>query len=163
MADTTSPMSLGHAPVIQEFFDQQYATHERYWWRGENRYSLELRIHTAYHATLLALAVGRGPGCALDLGAGEGADAIRLAKLGYHVDAVELSPVACEKIERFARTQGVHITVRNELLETVDLTGACYDVVIMNGCLHYVRDKNHVLSTPAVDRYVAWSWVICRW
>jgi SAM-dependent methyltransferase len=82
----------------------------------------------------------------LDLGAGEGADAIRMAKLGYHVDAVELSAVACEKIEVFARTQGVHIDVRNETMETVDLTGACYDLVIMNGCLHYVRDKRHVLQ-----------------
>ena len=59
---------------------------------------------------------------ALDLGAGEGADAIRLAKLGYKVDAVEVSAVACEKIERFARSQGVRINVRNEPMETVDLS-----------------------------------------
>jgi SAM-dependent methyltransferase len=36
--------------------------------------------------------------------------------------------------------------VRNEPLETVDLTGNSYDVVLMNGCLHYVRDKSRVLS-----------------
>jgi SAM-dependent methyltransferase len=136
---------LDHVADVRTFFDRQYAAHERYWWRGENRYSVELAAHTTYHAKLLAVAARRGPGRALDLGAGEGADAIRLAKLGYHVDAVELSAVACEKIERFARTEGVHVDVRNETLETVDLTGACYDLVIMNGCLHYVRDKRHVL------------------
>jgi 2-polyprenyl-3-methyl-5-hydroxy-6-metoxy-1,4-benzoquinol methylase len=76
------------------------------------------------------------PGAALDLGAGEGADAIRLAKLGYHVDAVEMSTVACEKIERFARSEGVRVKVRNEPVETADLTEADYDLVLMNGSLH---------------------------
>jgi SAM-dependent methyltransferase len=92
------------------------------------------------------VAARRGHGRALDLGAGEGADAIRLAKLGYHVDAVEVSAVACEKIEHFACIQGVKVHVRNELMESVDLTGTSYDLVIMNGCLHYVRDKKHVLQ-----------------
>jgi SAM-dependent methyltransferase len=97
--------------------------HERYWWRGENRYSIEPTAHTPYNARLLTVAARRGHGRALDLGAGEGADAIRLAKLGYHVDAVEMSAVACEKIEHFARAQGVRVHVRNELLESVNLTG----------------------------------------
>jgi 2-polyprenyl-3-methyl-5-hydroxy-6-metoxy-1,4-benzoquinol methylase len=131
---------------IQTFFDRQYAMHERYWWREENRYSIEPAAHTPYNAMLLAVAARREHGRALDLGAGEGADAIRLAKLGYHVDAVEMSAVACEKIEHFARAQGVKVHIRNELLESVDLTGISYDLVIMNGCLHYVRDKNYVLQ-----------------
>ena len=109
-------------------------------------------VHNEFHATLLAVAARRGPGVALDLGAGEGADAIRLAKLSYQVDAVEVSPVACEKIERFARSQGVRITVRNEPLETVDLTGNSYDVVLMNGCLHYVRDKSRFVPRGTVQQ-----------
>ena len=79
------------------------------------------------------------------MGAGEGADAIRLAKLGYKVDAVEVSTVACEKIERFAWSQGVRVNVRNEPMETLDLTGSSYDVVLMNGCLHFIRDKSRML------------------
>jgi SAM-dependent methyltransferase len=101
---------------------------------------------------LLAVAARRGSGVALDLGAGEGADAIRLAKLGYKVDAVKVSAVACEKIKRFARSQGVRINARNEPMETVDLTGSSYDVVLMNGCLHYVRDKSRMLRrVPAAS------------
>ena len=144
--DTAPAVAFGHVPQIRTFFDRQYAAHERYWWRGENRYSVDPVVHTEFHAVLLAVAARRGPGLALDLGAGEGADAIRLAKLGYQVDAVEVSGVACEKIERFARSQGVCITVRNEPLETVDLIGCSYDVVLMNGCLRYVCDKSRVLS-----------------
>ena len=91
--------------------------------RGENRYSTSPADHTTFNAAWLAAAIRHGPGRALDLGAGEGADAIRLAKLGYRVDAVDLSAVACEKAEWFAHAEGVSISVRNEPIETVDLTG----------------------------------------
>jgi hypothetical protein len=70
---------------------------------------------------------------------------IRLALLGYAVDAVDASAVACEKVERFARAEGVRVNARCEPIETASLTGA-YDVVLMNGCLHYVRDKTGVLT-----------------
>jgi SAM-dependent methyltransferase len=155
MAENAPAVAFGHVPQVRTFFDRQYASHERYWWRGGNRYSIDPTVHTEFHATLLAVAARRGSRVALDLGAGEGADAIRLAKLGYKVDAVEVSAVACEKIARFARSQGVRINVRNEPMETVDLTGSSYDVVLMNGCLHYVRDKSRmlrrVLAASAAD------------
>jgi SAM-dependent methyltransferase len=130
---------------IQRFFDRQYATHDRYWWRGPNRYSIDPAAHTAFNAAWLNAAAQRGPGRALDLGAGEGSDAIRLARLGYQVDAIDASAVACEKAEHSARTVAVRITVRCEPIETASLTGS-YDVVLMNGCLHYVRDKTSVLT-----------------
>lgn len=145
MAEPIAASVLDHVPPIREYFDRQYTAYDRYWWRGDNRYSTNPADHTAFNAAWIAAAARRGPGHALDLGAGEGADAIRLAKLGYQVDAVEISAVACEKSERFARAEGVSISVRNEPIETADLTGTVYDLVLMNGCLHYVRDKNSVL------------------
>jgi len=141
--DTVTPPA--HVPAIREFFDRQYAAHDRYWWRGNNRYSTSPADHTAFNAAWLAAAARRGPGRALDLGAGEGADAIRLARLGYQVDAIEVSPVACEKAERFARAEHALVNVLNEPIETAALTGAPYDLVLMNGSLHYVRDKHSVL------------------
>lgn len=135
-----------YVPPVRAFFDRQYAAHERYWWRGPNRYSTSPANHTQFNAAWLTEAARRGPGTALDLGAGEGADAIRLARLGYTVHAIDASPVACEKIERFARAEGVRLTVRCEPIETADLTTATYDLVLMNGCLHYVRDKASVLE-----------------
>jgi SAM-dependent methyltransferase len=130
-----------YLPTVRGFFDRQYTAHERYWWRGPNRYSTDPAQHTAYNAAWLAAAVQRGPGRALDLGSGEGADAIKLARLGYQIDAVDVSAVACEKAERFARTEGTPITVRCEPIETAILTGP-YDIVLMNGSLHYVRDNS---------------------
>lgn len=56
-----------------------------------------------------------------------------------------MSAVACEKAERLARAERVSVTVRCEPIETASLEGT-YDVVLMNGCLHYVPDKNSVLT-----------------
>lgn len=140
--------TLDYLPAVRAFFNREYAAHERYWWRGQNRYSTSPADHTPFNAAWLAAAARRGPGLALDLGAGEGADAIRLARLGYHVDAVDASAVACEKAEWFARAEGVGITVRCEPIETASLAGT-YNVVLMNGCLHYVRGKDSVLTRVA--------------
>jgi SAM-dependent methyltransferase len=43
------------------------------------------------------------PGRALDLGAGEGRNAVRLAERGWRVTAVDFSPVALDKARRLAR------------------------------------------------------------
>lgn len=126
--------------TIRDFFDEQYKRYRRYWWRGENRYSLHPQDHVPFHAAALTLLKRQKRGRALDLGAGEGSDAIRLALLGYEVDAVEFSPVAAEKIDRFARQLGVSVRIHN-----VDATKFAfvhqYDVIICNGLLHYVADK----------------------
>ncbi|WP_194892370.1 class I SAM-dependent methyltransferase [Catenulispora pinisilvae] len=142
----TRPNLLPDEAAIREFFDRRYEAHQRYWWGGDNRYSIEPAQHTDYHATVLQIAQRQGPGRALDLGAGEGADAIRLAKLGWEVDAIELSPVACEKIETFAREERVNVRVRNESMTTAVLTDSAFNPVLMNGSLHYVADKLAVLS-----------------
>jgi cyclopropane fatty-acyl-phospholipid synthase-like methyltransferase len=144
---TEAPVDrFGYVDAVQAFFDEQYARHRRYWWNNDNRYSLDPARHTPFHAKVLQLAAQRGPGRALDVGAGEGADAIRLAKLGYAVDAIELSPVACEKIEVFAREEGVSINIRNEPALSAELEERAYDTVIMNGSLHYIEEKVQLLQ-----------------
>ena len=49
------------------------------------------------------------PGSALDLGCGEGADAIWLAGRGWAVTAVDISDVALERARRHAETAGVDV------------------------------------------------------
>ena len=96
-----------------DHFDRLYRQTERYWWRDKDRYATN---PDAYPYSLLTqhtlrLLSDQPPGRALDLGAGEGADSIRLALLGYQADAVEVSEVAAAKIGRFARDAGVQIGV----------------------------------------------------
>jgi SAM-dependent methyltransferase len=132
---------------VSDYFDDVYQGSARYWWQGLGRYALE---PDAYPASLLTqqtlrLLSDRKPGRVLDIGAGEGSDAIRLAKLGYDVDAVELSSVGAKKIECFAEEAGVKVRVQVADIQDFTPDGS-YDVVICNGVLHYVQDKRSVID-----------------
>jgi SAM-dependent methyltransferase len=140
---------MGQRVHIYDYFDSVYQEAERFWWRGAERYDL---APEAYPLSLLAqqtlrVLKGRAAGRALDLGAGEGSDAIRLAKLGYHVDAVELSDVGAKKIQYFAEEAGVQDKLRVFSADIQDFQpDGHYDVVICNGVLHYIEDKNSVIE-----------------
>ena len=70
------------------------------------------------------------PGTALDLGCGEGADAIWLARRGWHVTAVDVSQTALDRGARLAEAAGVNKLVDwqwHDLAHTFP-TGA-YDLV----------------------------------
>ena len=134
---------------ISAYFDNVYLGAERYWWRRPGPYDLD---PDAYPLSLLAQQTlralkGRTAGRALDVGAGEGADAIRLAKLGYEVDAVEVSSVGAKKIQWFAEEAGVHGRLRVFSSDVLDFRpDGQYDVVICNGVLHYIEDKHSVIE-----------------
>src|SRR6185437_7102926 len=101
---TRSPPGATYNMNIAEFFDENYRSEERYWWRESVRYSGDPADypHSLLTQMTLRLIADCPPGRALDLGAGEGTDSIRLALMGYDVDAVEISKVGAEKIKWFA-------------------------------------------------------------
>jgi SAM-dependent methyltransferase len=132
---------------VAEYFDGVYSQHERFWWQESGRYELNPNKYPYSLLTQLTLRrlAHRPLGRALDLGAGEGTDAIRLALLGYEVDAVEISEIAAKKIQIFAEEAGAEVRVftKDILHFTPD---GLYDVVICNGVLHYLREKETVIS-----------------
>lgn len=132
---------------VPDYFDNVYLDVDRYWWREQGRYALQPDAYPSSLLTQQTLRLLRDhkPGRALDIGAGEGADAIRLAKLGYEVDAIEVSPVGAKKIESFAHEAGVKVRVQVADIQDCDLDGS-YDVIVCNGVLHYVRDKRSVID-----------------
>lgn len=66
------------------------------------------------NAQLVAEASGLAPGLALDLGAGEGADACWLAAEGWTVDAVDFSQVALDRTDAHAADRGLTDKVRTQ-------------------------------------------------
>jgi len=75
--------------MTSEMWDERYSTKEYVWAIEPNQFVKE-------HLADLE------PGTAIDLGAGEGRNAVWLASLGWQATAVDLSAVALEKGEKLA-------------------------------------------------------------
>lgn len=74
----------------------------------ESRYAEGARVWSGRpNASLVAVAEDWSPGRAVDLGCGEGADAIWLASRGWRVTAVDISPTAVSRGRAHAATAGV--------------------------------------------------------
>ncbi len=78
-------------------WDERYSTSELIWTGRANQF-----VET--HLTELR------PGTAIDLGAGEGRNAVWLASRGWTVTAVDFSQVGLDKAQRLAEDHGVEIT-----------------------------------------------------
>lgn len=74
----------------------------------DERYSESDQIWSGKVNTVLADAVADlTPGTALDIGSGEGADVLWLARRGWRVTGIDVSRVAVERAEQAAEAQGV--------------------------------------------------------
>jgi 2-polyprenyl-3-methyl-5-hydroxy-6-metoxy-1,4-benzoquinol methylase len=81
-------------PTLAEFWEGRYGDAERVWSGHPNR-------------TLVDVVTGLPVGRALDLGCGEGGDAIWLAQQGWQVTAVDVSRTAITRAEAAAAGAGV--------------------------------------------------------
>jgi tellurite methyltransferase len=132
---------------IAAFFDDQYRSEPRYWWRNKVRYAPDPDSYPESLLTQMTLRVSASqpPGRMLDIGAGEGSDSIRMALLGYSVDAVEISKVGADKIRAFAEEVNATVNVHVADIVTYEPDGQ-FDLVVCNGVLHYIDDKEPVLE-----------------
>jgi len=76
-----------------EYWDERYGSADSIWSGNPN-------------PRLVSVAQELRPGVALDVGCGEGADAVWLAARGWRVTGVDVSTVALQRAERAARTAG---------------------------------------------------------
>ena len=149
---------------IATFFDGLYASSDRYWWHEDTRYATDPEAHGTSLVTQMTLRLlsGRSKGRALDLGAGEGADSIRLARLGYSVDAVEISEVGAGKIKKLAAEAGVEVNVEIADVGSYEPTGY-FDIIMCNGVLHYIDDKASVVERMQEATRVGGINVVSLW
>ena len=94
----------------EAFWDQRYAEDERAIWSGRPNGTLVVEVQR------------REPGTVLDVGAGEGADAVWLAEQGWTVTALEPSGVALSRARVQAEQADVHVTwIHAGVLEAADV------------------------------------------
>jgi SAM-dependent methyltransferase len=79
---------------VEAFWEAHYGTHDRVWSGDPN-------------AVLVDEVEGLRPGTALDLGCGEGGDAIWLAQQGWQVTGVDVSSTALDRAAEEAARRGV--------------------------------------------------------
>jgi SAM-dependent methyltransferase len=101
---------------------------EREW---DGRYDGDAHVWSGNpNGTLVAEVQGRTPGRALDIGAGEGGDAIWLAEQGWRVTAADVSGNALARIRAAAAQRGVEVrTLHRDANAPAGYDGETYDLV----------------------------------
>ncbi|OKK02991.1 class I SAM-dependent methyltransferase [Streptomyces sp. CB02400] len=95
----------------EEFWEKLYHR------RADDTVAWGARVNPVLAETAVTLA----PGAALDLGCGTGGDTLWLARRGWRVTAVDISPTAVERVADHARAQGLGepvTTQRHDLART---------------------------------------------
>ena len=83
------------------------------------------------NAFLVEKVAGMEPGRALDLGCGEGRNALWLAERGWAVTAIDFSEVAIERGRRWADRRGLDVDFRVGDVTEVEPEPMAYDLVIV--------------------------------
>jgi SAM-dependent methyltransferase len=97
-------------------WDERYASADRIWSGQPN-------------GALVHEVAGLSAGRALDVGCGEGADAVWLASMGWDVTALDVSQVALDRARGHAAEAGVQVTWLHHALLDADLSGPGFDLV----------------------------------
>jgi SAM-dependent methyltransferase len=126
---------MAHRDGSPAFWERFYADRDQVW---------SGRVNPVLGATAPDLA----PGTALDLGAGEGGDALWLAGLGWKVTAVDVAQTACDRIAERAGDLPVR-TERHDLTET--FPEGAYDLV----SAQYLHSPNADFPRTAILRRAA--------
>lgn len=108
----------GTRAMDAQVWDERYRTSELVWSEGPNRFVDEV-------------ASGLGAGHALDLGCGEGRNAIWLARRSWNVTGVDFSQVAIDKAKRLANAAGVQVDWRCEDVLSFDPEARSYDFLLL--------------------------------
>jgi SAM-dependent methyltransferase len=103
-------------PAVRAEWDDRYTDRDQLWSGRPN-------------GALVAEVAGLAPGRVLDVGCGEGADAVWLARAGWDVTALEVSGVALERADGHARDAGVTVHWVHATLTEAALPPASFDLV----------------------------------
>ncbi|MEN6614298.1 MAG: methyltransferase domain-containing protein [Armatimonadota bacterium] len=100
-------------------------------------------------AQIVEVAAKLQPGATiLDIGCGDGRNALYLAEQGFAVTAVDISEAATDAVQRFAQARDVMLTT--EVLDMRSyMPNTLFDFIIAEGCLHLVERE---YWSPLVDR-----------
>jgi trans-aconitate methyltransferase len=101
-------------------------------------------------------------GTVLDLGCGQGRDALALGRLGYEVTGVDTSKVGILQMLAEAKKENLHVTgvIADIYTYTID---PCYDMILLDSMLHfYKKDKEkEVAFLERIMKEMKYDGVLC--
>lgn len=123
---TTVDALLGYSGVVADY-DKRYNTEEYYWGLKPNRICYDI----------MKILPPIKPYRVLDIGCGEGKDAVFFAKCGYAVTAFDISKQGIEKAKRLAEYNQVEVGLFQADLYDYR-PDAEYDIIFSSGVLHFL-------------------------
>ncbi|MBM4104405.1 MAG: methyltransferase domain-containing protein [Planctomycetes bacterium] len=115
---------------ISNPYDKRYAQDNFYWGLKPSALCYEILKH---------LPPEKSP-TALDMGCGEGRNAVFLARNGYRVWAFDLSAAGVEKTRRYAEQLNLPVAVFQTDINSYRLQEN-YDILFSTGTMHYIRPE----------------------
>lgn len=123
---TTVDALLGYSSVVTDY-DRRYHADGYYWGLTPNRICYDI----------MKLLPPIKPYRVLDIGCGEGKDAVFFSKCGYHVTAFDISEQGIEKAKRLAEHNRTDVTFfKADMFDYRPDTE--YDVIFSSGVLHFL-------------------------
>lgn len=104
------------------------------------------------------------PGKALDLGCGNGRNAVFLARQGFVVEAVDYSRKAIDWAAERVREAGVAVRLRCQSVFDMAAEAGSYDLVYDSGCFHHMpphRRRAYVERVTAALKPGGWFGLTC--
>lgn len=124
--NTTVDALLGYSSVVTDY-DDRYSTEEYYWGLMPNRICYDL----------MKLLPPVRPYRVLDIGCGEGKDAVFFAKCGYAVTAFDVSEQGIEKAKKLAEYNKVNVRLFKADIFDYRPDGE-YDIIFSSGVFHFI-------------------------
>jgi len=113
-------------------YDKKYAAKDYYWGKKPSAFCDKVM-------EIMPPSAGFQPKL-LDLGCGEGRNAVYFAKHGFDVVGVDISLIGLRKTKRYSLEEGVKVETIHADINDYQLTET-YEVVFSTGTLHYLSPK----------------------
>jgi S-adenosylmethionine-dependent methyltransferase len=137
------------AGIEKERFESGAAEYAAYLKTPEGR----LRLDLAFANLQEFLPRGVQPRCALDIGCGTGANALRLAQLGFHVTLLDSSSAMLDIAKRAAQQAGITDKIETKQGDADRITNLFreekFEVILCHNILEFVEEPGAVLRAAA--------------
>ena len=130
MLGTTVDALVGYRSPILADYEARYQSAEYYWGIEPNRLCYDI----------LRMRPPVKPYKVLDIGCGEGKDAVFLARNGYRVSAIDIAENGLEKGRILAEKCHTHVDFFKADISDYRLTEK-YDIILSSGVFHFLRPE----------------------